>query len=209
MGDNTEKSSQAAGAVRTMTTDGIADAGAARIGDRELWIANANAVAPETLAALNLNPEYVVSVNREAAEVTTDHYPLRDGYINPYDEFTAAVDATRDRIQAGGTVVVNCAAGISRSATVIATALAVEEDRPFDDVVEEIRETREYANPNVKLALTAGRYLVDREGRPVELQTTDTRRIGDAVDEIRDNRNLTDEEKERFEAIVDAVDGIH
>lgn len=132
---------------------------AARIGERDLWIANSGAVTPENLATLDLSPEFVVSVNRTATDATTDHHPLKDAYVNDQQQFTEVIETTRRRIQQDGTVIVNCAAGISRSTTVIATAVAAEEKEPFDTIVEEVRQTRSRADPHPKLQLSAQAYL--------------------------------------------------
>ena len=107
------------------------------------------------------------SVNRQSTAATTDHYPLKDGYINEQDTFTAAVDATRRQIKEDGSVVVNCAAGISRSATVIATAIAAEDDMTLTGAIEEIRQTRGRARPHTKLRVSAQAYLKTVENREV------------------------------------------
>ena len=138
---------------------------AARIGDREFWIANCGAIESNHLAAMDLDPEYVVSVNKNETWATTDHHPLKNGYVNDQAEFSATVETTRNHIRADGTVIVNCAAGISRSSTVIATALAAEEDCSFAAAVDEIKKTRPRARPHPKLKLNAYAYLVNVENR--------------------------------------------
>ena len=138
---------------------------AARIGDRNVWIANSGGVEPTHLAAMELDPEFVVSVNQTATEATTDHHPLKDGYVNEQADFREAVEATRHRLQQPGTVIINCAAGISRSTTVSATAIAAEEGLAFDAVVEEIKATRPRARPHPKLQLNALAYLINTEDR--------------------------------------------
>jgi atypical dual specificity phosphatase len=167
--DDEDVDSNTTASARTVPPDAdpakFPTAFAARVGDRNLWIANGGAIDPEHLSAMNLNPEYVVSVNRTATRATTDHHPLKDGYINDQQDFSAAVETTRERIHADGTVIVNCAAGISRSSTVIATAIAAEDDLSFEDAVEEIRDTRPRARPHPKLQLNAHAYLVNIENR--------------------------------------------
>ena len=138
---------------------------AARIGDRNLWIGNQGASKPDNLDTMGLDPTAVITVNREATAATTDHYPLKDGYINDQEAFTAAVDATRKQLQKDGSVVVNCAAGISRSATVIATAIAAEDDMTMAAAIEEIRQTRGRARPHSKLRVSALAYLKTVENR--------------------------------------------
>lgn len=151
------------GPVRTVPRDAdpgsFPNAVAARIGDRDLWIANGQAIEPANLDKMSLNPESVVSVNLTPTDATTDHYALKDGFLNDQEVFTRAVDTTREYLRGDGTVIVNCAAGISRSSTVIATALAAEEDMTFADAVAEIQETRERARPHSKLQLNATVYL--------------------------------------------------
>jgi len=138
---------------------------AAQVGDRDLWIGNVGAIKPRLLAEMNLDPEYIVSVNGTATEVTTDHYPLKDEHVNDHEQFSNAVTATRNRIRCDGTVLVNCSVGVSRSATVIATAIAAEEGLSFDASVTEIRETRPRAQPHPKLQCNAYAYLLTEENR--------------------------------------------
>lgn len=138
---------------------------AARIGERNVWIANSGGVEPDHLAAMELNPTYVVSVNKTATEATTDHHPLKDGFVNDQQDFSEAVETTRKRLQQPGTVIVNCAAGISRSTTVAATAIAAAEELPFDAVVDDIKDTRPRARPHPKLQLNALAYLINRDNR--------------------------------------------
>jgi len=133
---------------------------AARVGDRDIWIGNVGAIKPRLLAEMDLDPEYVVSVNGTATVATTDHYPLKDEYVNDHQQFSHAVAAIRNRIRSDGTVLVNCSVGVSRSATVIATAVAAEDGLSFDAAVAEIREHRPRAQPHPKLQINALAYLV-------------------------------------------------
>ena len=138
---------------------------AAQVGDRDLWIGNVGAIKPRLLAEMDLDPEYVVSVNGTATAVTTDHHPLEDEQVNDHQQFSKAVTTTRNHIRNDGTVLVNCSVGVSRSATVIATAIAAEDGISFDATVAEIRETRPRARPHPKLKLNAFAYLVTEENR--------------------------------------------
>lgn len=162
-------SEDAAGPLRTVPPETDPDrfprALAARIGERNVWIANSGGVEPDHLAAMELNPTYVVSVNKTATAATTDHHPLKDGFVNDQQEFSEAVETTRKRLQQPGTVIVNCAAGISRSTTVAATAIAAVEELPFDAVVDDIKDTRPRARPHPKLQLNALAYLTNKEDR--------------------------------------------
>lgn len=139
---------------------------AARVGDRELWIGNVGAIKPRLLAEMELDPEYVVSVNGTSTAVTTDHYPLQDGSVNEHQQFVNAVSATRTHIRDAGTVLVNCSVGVSRSAAVISTAIAAEEGLSFDAAVAAIKETRPQARPHPKLQLNAYAYLAIEASQP-------------------------------------------
>ena len=138
---------------------------AAQVGGRNLWIGNVGAIKPRLLDEMDFNPEYVVSVNGTATAITTDHYPLKDEHINDHQQFSNAVRTTRNHIRSEGTVLVNCSVGVSRSATVIATAVAAEDGQSFDTAVAEIRETRPRAKPHPKLKLNAYAYLMTEENR--------------------------------------------
>lgn len=167
--DGEDSSNESSDPIRTVPTDADPEqfprALAARIGNRDVWIANSGGVDPANFATMNLDPAYVVSVNHRPSDATTDHHPLKDGYVNDRQEFRGAVEATRNRLQKSGSVIVNCAAGISRSTTVSATAIAAQEGPTFDAVAKEIRETRPRAHPHPKLRLNAYAYLVNQEGR--------------------------------------------
>jgi len=163
------KTSHTSGAVQTVPKD--PDPGlppkaiAARVGNRDLWIGNVGAIKPRLLSGLELNPEYIVTVNETATAATTDHYPLKDEHVNDHQKFSAAVETTRTHIRSEGTVLVNCSVGVSRSATVIATAIAAEDMMSFDAAVAEIRKHRPRANPHPKLQLNAYAYLMTEENR--------------------------------------------
>jgi len=167
--DNENSSEEPTGSIRTVPPDADPErfprALAARIGDRNIWIANSGGVEPANLTTMELDPAYVVSVNQRATDATTDHQPLKDGCLNDQKKFREAVEATRKRLQQPGTVIVNCAAGISRSTTVTATTIAAEEELAFDTVVEEIKKTRPRARPHPKLQLNALAYLANTEDR--------------------------------------------
>jgi atypical dual specificity phosphatase len=157
-------------AIRTIPEDSnptqnYPKAVAARIGDRELWLGNSGAIEPDNLATMGIDPEYVVSVNKRTTTATTDHHPLVDARINDPDQFATAVETARERYRQSGTLLVNCAAGISRSTTVVATVLAVEEDMAFEQAVSAIRDTRQLATPHRKLQINAYSYLVTEHGR--------------------------------------------
>lgn len=166
---------------------------AARVGDREVWIGNVGAIKRRLLAEMELDPEYVVSVNGTATDVTTDHHPLQDGSVNDPQQFANAVAATRTHIRDPGTVLVNCSVGVSRSATVAATAIAAEEGLSFDGAVAAIEANRPRARPHPKLQLNAYAYLATETSRP------EARR---QFEELVDKMHLQGRNVEALEAMV-------
>ena len=199
--------SETAEAIRTVPEDADPDrfpsALVARIGDRNLWIGNEGASKPENLDTMGLNPTAVITVNQQSRAATTDHYPLKDGYINEQDVFTAAVDATRRQIKDDGSVVVNCAAGISRSATVIATAIAAENNITLPAAIKEIRQTRERARPHSKLRLSAQAYLKTTDGRDAAAV-----KLREIADELSLDHNETERVCKAEGIPIDAFDSI-
>lgn len=102
-----------------------------------------------------------------------------DGRVNEPDAFEAAVETARALYQQPGHTLIHCAAGISRSPTVIATVLAVEEQRSFDASVEIVQRFRNAADPHPKLRLNALWYLATIHQRR-EAQ----KQVVEAVDDI-------------------------
>ncbi|QLH83782.1 dual specificity protein phosphatase family protein [Halosimplex pelagicum] len=86
------------------------------------------------LCGLDPLPEYPDDV--EAIDCS-----MPDGESNTVDEFRKAVSVVLEKRDEGGTVFVHCAAGNSRSVTVVAAVLAITEDNEFQGVLDEIRES--------------------------------------------------------------------
>jgi protein-tyrosine phosphatase len=145
-------------------------AAAVRIGERDLWVGNEGAADPTNLDELGIDVAHVVTVNKQATAATTDFHPLSDARVNDQSEFDAAVAATRRRHRQDGSLLVHCAAGISRSVTVAATSLAAEEDSPFDAALDTVTTYREAGRPHPKLEINAYRYLAAECQRDVSEQ---------------------------------------
>jgi atypical dual specificity phosphatase len=141
---------------------------AVRIGDRDLLIGNRAGAQSSHSESLTHPPDYVVSVNRSPTDATTDHHPLSDGVINDQTAFEQAVEAARQRHRQDGRLLVNCAAGISRSSTVLATLLAIAEDISFATGVQVVQEHRPVADPHLRLRVNARSYLAGGHGREAD-----------------------------------------
>lgn len=130
-----------------------------RIGHRSLYLGNAFAANPEHH---DRTFEYVLSATADEHPLTTHHRPLADGPGNEWAAFEAAVDTARRLYRREGSVLIHCKAGISRSTTLVATALAAEEDRRFRDALALVQDARPYAMPNPALHTLAVIYLAAR-----------------------------------------------
>lgn len=105
---------------------------------------------------------YVVTLNTKRHRFTTTHHPLKDGE-NPQSQFNHAVEVVRDRFNKECNVLVHCSAGVSRSVTVVATAIAAEKDLSFQEGLAMIEEERPVANPDPALRDHAEEYLGNRQ----------------------------------------------
>ena len=130
-----------------------------RIGDRDLFLGNALAADPgEHDCAF----DHVLSATREEHPLTTHHRPLHDGPGNDWPAFEAAVDTARALHRREGSVLIHCRAGISRSATLVATALAAAEGRRLRGALGVVQEARPHAVPHPALHEAAVVYLAAR-----------------------------------------------
>lgn len=82
-----------------------------------------------------------VSGYPESVEVVDMDMP--DGVRNRFEEFSEAVDAVHEKLEAGETVFVHCAAGQSRSVCVAAAVHSILEGVDFDTGMERLRELRD------------------------------------------------------------------
>ena len=143
-----------------------------QIGDRPLYLGNQCSVGAdgvshgmtETFAEEGVP---VLSVNKREQPLTTHHHPIHDGPGNDPAAFEAAMDTARELYQAvlkgdrPGPMMVNCAAGISRSTTTIAVTLAATEEVSFETGVQKVKTYRGRASPHPALVELAETYLED------------------------------------------------
>ena len=132
-----------------------------RVGDRELFIGNLSAADRATHGR---SFRFVLSVSSAARPLTTHHYPLTDGPGNDWPAFAKAVDTARTLYRRDGSLLVHCKAGVSRSSTVIATALAAVERRTFREALGLVQEARPAAVPHPALHELVVVYLASRSG---------------------------------------------
>lgn len=130
-----------------------------RVGDTDVFVGNRLAADP---TAHDQQFTAVLSVCSAPSPSTTHYRPLVDGPGNDWVAFEAAVDTARTLMHRDGSLLVHCTAGVSRSVTVLSTALSVERGETFDDALELVRETRPAAVPHPALRELAAVYLAYR-----------------------------------------------
>ncbi|WP_323675125.1 dual specificity protein phosphatase family protein [Halorubellus sp. PRR65] len=134
-----------------------------RVPGRDAWLGNVHAADPsqhdESFA-------HVLSLTRDVQPATTRHRPFADDLDHDPVAFRTAVDDARRLLAADGDVLVHCKAGVSRSAAVLATALAADEDHSFRDALGVVQRARPVATPNPALVESAVAYLAATDAHP-------------------------------------------
>jgi len=134
-----------------------------RVPGRDAWLGNVHAAAEGARAQ---SFAFVLSLTEDSRATTTHHRPFADASDHDDAAFRAAVDDARTLLACDGDVLVHCKAGVSRSAAVLATAIAAADDRSFRDALDLVRSARPVATPHPALVDSALAYLAathDRE----------------------------------------------
>ena len=95
----------------------------------------------------------------ETAGVTYCHVPFDDGAPIPPNKFAAALAFMRFAWENQGKILVHCAAGISRSATMVASFLHYSHQMDFNDAVTYIMSKRPVVNPAISVLNSARKQL--------------------------------------------------
>jgi len=85
---------------------------------------------------------------------------MEDGEGNSFEAFLTALQTVRDRLDAGGTVLVHCGAGLSRSPVLAAAVVSTLNERSVEENLEEIEEDRMIA-PHSTVVENAERAIDD------------------------------------------------
>ena len=101
---------------------------------------------------------HVVTLCDDKTEYTTIHHPMVDGE-NDQADFNRAVEIVLKAMEEDQNVLVHCASGMSRSVTVVATAIADADEISFSEGLEIVAEHRSEANPHPDIIDHAERYL--------------------------------------------------
>lgn len=107
--------------------------------------------------------EYTIINLSKSSQRENHHIPLNDGAYdggNSQQQFAEAVNIIRKQIQQNNPVFVHCAAGQSRSVSVLSTAIAAEYDEDYEDVQKELMNIRgSSTEPANSLQTKARTYL--------------------------------------------------
>lgn len=96
--------------------------------------------------------------------VTVHRYPLVDGPQADRETFTDASNRLRELLAANETVFCHCSAGVSRSASVAAAALAVRSGESFEAALQRVERAKPNVNPHHALAELGRAYVTERTG---------------------------------------------
>jgi atypical dual specificity phosphatase len=127
-----------------------------QIGHRPLYLGSSRAAAE---GVIDEKFSHVITVSSYSQPRTTEFIPLVDGPELDYSQFKQAVETIRQYYRQREPILVHCEVGISRSAAVIATTLAAEEHKSFEEALEEVKQYRRRASPRKPLRKCAKRYL--------------------------------------------------
>lgn len=95
----------------------------------------------------------------EAASVA--RFPLIDGPKADREPFAAAADRVRSELAAGEVVFCHCSAGVSRSAAVVAAAIAVRDGESFQSGLDRVEAAKPNVNPHPALVELGKGYAAD------------------------------------------------
>lgn len=135
--------------------------------------------------------DHVLTVSHAKAPLTTVHRPLQDNERVDQGAFSEGVKTARTLFRSSGSLLIHCAAEISRSPTVVATTLTAERHvRSFELAIEMVSDSQPPVSPHPALLRCAEQYLnesIDRnavEDTSLRVRAVRTEReIIDTLDE--------------------------
>lgn len=106
---------------------------------------------------------HIINLSKRSSHYADIFIPLNDGVYdggNTQEEFANAVNSVRKSIKEEKNVFVHCAHGQSRSVSVLATALAAENDKSFESILKKLMDIRSISSePERSLQSKAKLYL--------------------------------------------------
>jgi protein-tyrosine phosphatase len=96
---------------------------------------------------------------KEAKDIVYAHIPFPDGEEIPAEKFWACMRYLSEQYQQGRTILIHCAAGVSRSVTIAISFLVFAHIMDWPEAETEVRQRRSIANPNVRILTSAKKLL--------------------------------------------------
>lgn len=131
--------------------------------DHRLYVGGAAASAelakdnPQKITAvLNVDQPPDTKTN---PDIVYMHVPFEDGQTIPRQQFVKCLGWLRFMYEAGHTILIHCAAGISRSVTITASFMHYMHMADFDMALCRIKQVRPIANPAPAVVISAKKYL--------------------------------------------------
>ena len=97
--------------------------------------------------------------NPQNPDIIYMHVPFEDGYAIPREAFTKCLGWLKAMYEEGHTILINCAAGISRSVTITSSFMHFMAMADFDEALHRIKQRRPIANPAPAVLLSAKKML--------------------------------------------------
>jgi predicted protein tyrosine phosphatase len=138
--------------------------------DGRLWISNINSITRRGCRKheidYNLNLSFKpIDDRRRISDTTYEQIAFKDATAGAdvQNQFDEAVSTTVRRIrETNDRIVVNCGAGVSRSAAVTATTIAVVEEIPFREALDHVSDARPSVDPYDAFRKYGIAYAADR-----------------------------------------------
>lgn len=127
--------------------------------NEQLYITDIKATREEKAQSIREEVDVIINYSKRYHGTADIYYPLADRKMKSQERFAGAVKNLIRELRNDKNVCVHCAAGISRSVTVAATALAVIEESNWVAEFQKIKDERNQANPNPQLRNHARQYL--------------------------------------------------
>lgn len=125
-----------------------------------LYVGSSSCATQEPLDGI----DEVVTMCKADNHATTAHFPIRDEEGHDYAKFKQAVEYVVSCLEKDATVLVHCAAGISRGPTVVVTALALYTNCMLEEAYDKVNASHPQTRPEPSLRDSAMKCCKDIRG---------------------------------------------
>lgn len=139
-----------------------------------IWIGDVDDLGEEKIKETSEIVDFILNLSSWCDGVVAKtqsyaHISISDGKSN-YEDFETASSTLWQRYNndSDENILVNCAAGISRSVAVATTAVALRRSQSFDEALGRVRESREIKQDPHPALMDYGRKFVDKHKKATE-----------------------------------------